>query len=75
VRQGLVMAVAGTAIGIAGAMALARLLSALLYATSPTDALTYGAVCLVFLAVAALACYVPARQVTSIDPLNALRQE
>jgi putative ABC transport system permease protein len=75
VRQGLVLAVAGTAIGIAGAMALARLLSALLYATSPTDALTYGAVCLVFLAVAALACYVPARQVTSIDPLNALRQE
>jgi putative ABC transport system permease protein len=75
VRQGLALALAGTALGIAGAVALARLLSSLLYATSPTDAPTYSAVCLVFLAVAALACYIPARQVTSIDPLHALHQE
>jgi len=75
VRQGLALALCGTLIGIAGAAALARLLSSLLYATSPTDAITYAAVAAVFLAVAALACYVPARQVTTIDPLTALRQE
>jgi len=75
VRQGLMLAVCGTLIGAAGAAALARLLSTLLYATSPTDTLTYLAVGVVFLAVAGLACYVPARQVTTIDPLNALRQE
>ena len=75
VRQGLVLALCGTLIGAAGAAALARLLSTLLYATSPTDMPTYIAVGLVFLAVAALACYVPARQVTTIDPLSALREE
>jgi predicted permease len=75
VRQGLVLALCGTLIGVAIAAALARLLSTLLYATSPTDAPTYLAVAVVFLAVAAVACYIPARQVTGIDPLNALRQE
>jgi hypothetical protein len=75
VRQGLMMALCGTLIGILGAVALARLLSTLLYATSPTDEITYAAVAALFLAVAALACYVPARQVTTIDPLTALRQE
>jgi putative ABC transport system permease protein len=75
VRQGLGLALCGTLIGAVGAAALARLLSTLLYATSPTDAPTYIAVGLVFLAVAAVACYVPARQVATIDPLNALRQE
>ncbi len=75
IRQGLGLAVVGTLIGMAGAYGLSRLLVSLLYATSPTDALTYAAVCVVFLLVACLACYFPARQVTSIDPLNALRQE
>ncbi len=65
----------GTVLGIVGAVALTRLLSALLYATSPTDMLTFSAVSLLFLAVAAVACFIPARQVTSIDPLIALRQE
>jgi ABC-type antimicrobial peptide transport system permease subunit len=56
-------------------MALTRLLSTLLYATSPTDVLTFLAVSLLFLAVGAAACFVPARQVTAIDPLIALREE
>jgi putative ABC transport system permease protein len=56
-------------------MALTRLLSTLLYATSPTDAITFLAVSLLFLTVGAVACFVPARQVTSIDPLTALREE
>jgi predicted permease len=75
VRQGLVLALCGTAVGALAAAVLARLASTLLYATSPTDLPTYAAVAVVFLAVAALACYLPARQVTAIDPLSALRQE
>jgi putative ABC transport system permease protein len=75
VRQGLALAVAGTVAGILGAFALTRLLAALLFATSPTDGLTFGAVSLLFLTVAAVACFIPARQVTAIDPVIALRQE
>jgi len=75
VRQGLAMAVAGTVVGIAGAIALTRLLATLLYSTSPTDGITFAAVSMLFLAVAALACFIPARQVTEIDPLIALRRE
>ena len=74
-RQGLGLVMAGTLIGLAGAIALTRLLAALLYATSPTDMLTFVAVSLMFVTVAAIACFVPARQVTLIDPLNALRQD
>jgi len=75
VRQGLRVSLAGTALGLLGAVALGRLLSSLLYATSPTDAITFAAVSLLFVAVAALACFIPARRVTHIDPFTALRQE
>jgi putative ABC transport system permease protein len=75
VGQGLTLAAIGTGVGIAGAMALTRLLSSLLYDTSPTDVLTFVAVSCVFLTVAAVSCFVPARQVTAIDPLTALRVE
>jgi predicted permease len=74
-RHGLLLAIAGTVIGMGGAFMLTRLLSSFLYGTSPTDAGTFLAAPLLFLAVAALASYIPARQVTSIDPLCALRQE
>ena len=74
-RQGLIMVAVGIAAGIAGSIGLTRLLSSLLYATSPTDSTTFGAVALAFMAVAAAACFVPALQVTTIDPLIALRQE
>ncbi len=74
-RQGLTLVIAGTVIGFAGAIALTRLLATLLYATSPTDGLTLAAVSLLFVTVASVACLIPARQVTSIDPLNALRLE
>jgi putative ABC transport system permease protein len=75
VKQGLTLAVVGTVLGAAGAVALARLLTTLLFDTSPTDAVTFSAVSLLFLAVAAGACFIPARQVTAIDPLEALRRE
>jgi len=74
-RQGLTLVIVGTVAGLAGAVALTRLLESLLYSTSPTDTLTFGAVSALFIVVAAVACFVPARQVTAIDPLTALRQE
>jgi putative ABC transport system permease protein len=74
-QQGLMLALIGTAIGVAGAAGLTRLLSTLLYGTSPTDNLTFTVVSVLFLAIAALASYIPARQVTSIDPVLALRQD
>jgi putative ABC transport system permease protein len=74
-REGLTLAAAGTLLGIAGASALTRLLAAFLYGTSPTDVLTFISVTLIFLAVALLACFIPARLVASIDPLISLRQE
>jgi putative ABC transport system permease protein len=75
VRQGLAVALAGTALGLIGAAALGRLLSSLLYATSPTDMSTFAGVSLLFVAVAGLACFLPAHRVTLIDPFTALRQE
>jgi putative ABC transport system permease protein len=75
VRQGLAVALAGTALGLIGAMVLGHLLSSLLYATSPTDISTFAAVSLLFVAVAGLACFVPAHRVTLINPFTALRQE
>ena len=75
VGEGLALALSGTVVGILGALGLTRLLSALLYATSPTDAFTFTAMSLLFLAVSVLACFIPAQQVTAIDPVIALRQE
>lgn len=75
VRQGVLLAIGGTMVGIAGAVAMTRLLASLLYATSPTDAITFAAVCLLFLLVSVIASLIPARRVTGIDPCRALRQE
>ncbi len=75
VRQGLMLAAVGTVVGMVGALALTRLLKSLLYETSPTDVLTFVAVSALFIAIAAVACFIPARRVTAIDPLIALRQE
>ncbi len=74
-RQGLELALAGILAGLAGALGITRLLSSLLYATSPTDAFTYASVAVLFLVIAAVACLLPARRLTAINPLIALRQE
>src|SRR3954454_10934387 len=75
VRPGLVLAAGGVAAGILTAVILARVMSAMLFAVAPTDALTYAAVALLLILVALAVCYIPARRATRRDPLVALRTE
>ena len=74
-RQGLVLIVAGVALGIAGALALTRFISSMLYAVAATDPLTFIGVAALLTLVATAACYIPARRATKIDPMVALRHE
>jgi putative ABC transport system permease protein len=75
VRQGMTMTLIGLAVGLAGAFALSRVLRGMLYGVSPTDPLTFIGVSLVLLIVALLACLIPARRATHVDPIIALRTE
>jgi len=75
VRQGMTMTLIGLAIGLAGAIALSRLMTSMLFGVSTTDPLTFTGVSVVLLAVALLACLIPARRATRVDPIVALRNE
>jgi predicted permease len=75
VGQGMKLALAGVALGLAGALALAQVLARLLFQVKPTDPLTLLGVVLVLTSVAFLACYLPARRASRIDPMEALRHE
>jgi len=73
--QGLRTVFIGVAIGIAGSLALTRTVESLLFGVTATDPLTFGGVTLLLVVAALLACYIPARRATKVDPLVALRYE
>ena len=75
IGKGMKIACLGIVIGLIGAAMLTRLMASLLFGMSPTDPVTYGGVSLLLLMVTLIACYVPARRATRIDPVLALRAE
>jgi putative ABC transport system permease protein len=74
-RQGLKLTALGLLIGLAAAYTLTRYMQSLLFGVKPADPLTFAAIALLLIAVALLACWVPARRATKVDPLKALRTE
>ena len=74
-RNGLTLVLAGIAIGIAGALALTRFLTTLLFGVTPTDGVTFVVVSLTFFVIAVIAALLPALRATRVDPLVALRYE
>ena len=75
IGKGMILAIVGTVIGLVASLALTRLMRSLLFQVTPTDWLTFVIAPTVLLIVALLACYIPARRATKLDPLVALRYE
>ena len=74
-REGLLVVAFGLLLGLVGALSATRIMRSLLYSTSATDALSFVATSFTLITVALLACYVPARRATKVDPMVALRYE
>jgi putative ABC transport system permease protein len=75
VRQGMLLTVAGVILGLLGSFAMTRVMSTLLFGVTTRDPITFIGVAVLLVAVAFIACFVPARRATKVDPLVALRYE
>ena len=75
VRQGMLLTLVGVILGLGGAFALTRVMSSLLFGVTEKDPITFGVVAALLIAVSFIACFVPARRATKVDPLVALRYE
>jgi len=75
VRQGMLLAAVGVAVGLAAALALTRLMATMLFGVEPTDATTFASIAALLIGIALLACYLPGRRATKVDPIFALRYE
>ena len=75
IGQGMFMTMIGVVCGLVGAFALTRLMTSMLFGVEPSDPMTFATIAVLVIAVALLACYIPGRQATKVDPLVALRYE
>jgi putative ABC transport system permease protein len=75
VRQGMMLVLIGIGVGLAGALGLNRVIASLLFGVNAADPTTFVAISLLLGFVALLACYIPARRATLVDPVQALRAE
>lgn len=75
IGQGMRLSLSGIGLGLAAALALTRVMRSMLVGVAPTDPLTFGAVALLFCAIAATACWLPAHRAAGLDPISALRDE
>jgi len=73
--HGMKLALIGVGIGLVGAFLLTRLMATMLFGVEPTDATTYGAISILLIAIALLACYLPGRRATKVEPTISLRYE
>ena len=74
-KYGIVLVLVGIALGLGAAFAFTRLMASLLFGVTPTDAVTLAIVSFTLVSIALIACYLPARRATRVDPLVALREE